>query len=341
MPGQLLDDVIGKNASRRDLSDIVTIVDAKDTPFVSMVPKGQQSEDNMLMEWPADKEEEPTENAVVDNADVTEYDDALGSYAVLQGRLQWARRAAQVSKLAQVGQNMAGIKDKMAKQIAKKIIQLKRDMEIRLCGDGDSQAGTATVPYKTRGVGHWIRATAQTDLPVDASYLTPSASIETTASASLTEAKIQAVLESQYKQTGKIKTYSTLCGTTFKGLFKNFTQTQFGSANVASAIRTYNQDLASKKIVATVDVYQGDFGTMELIPSLWLAYLDSNGATQATVSGVRAYNLDMDMWQLVHKQKPQIGPELDFGGGKRRWVDTIYGLKCFNPLAEGKFAGTT
>lgn len=341
MPGQSVADVIGKNVSKRDISEMITVVDSKNTPFISMVPKGTQVEDNMLMEWEVDKEEEPTENAVVDNKDVTEYSDAAQNLALVQGRLQWARRAAQVSKLAQNAQNQVGVKNKLARQIAKKIVQLKRDMEIRCCGDGDSQVGSATVAYKTRGVGEWIKATAQTDLPVGSAYRTPTASINTTATASLTETLVQGVMSAQFNETGKKKTYSALCGRAFKAAFRNFTQTQFGSTNVGSSVRTYNQDATTKKLVNTVDVYEGDFGTMELLVSLWLAYLDSAGATQSAVSGARCYNLDMNNWQLVHKQKPELGPELDLGGGKRRWVDTIYGLKCMNPLSEAKFAATS
>lgn len=338
MPGQMAQDVVG---SHRDLADVVTVVDAKETPFFSMVPKDRQVYSNLLMEWPVDENEEPTENAVVEAKDVTEFDNALDKYAVLQGRMQWFRRSAMVGKLAQDVQNQAGIRDKKAKAVAKKIIQLKRDIEGRLCGDGDVVVGTGSVANKTRGVGSWINNSAQGVYPVPADYRPPAASIESTATASLTEANVQDVLESQYKQSGRKKTYSLICGTTLKKVFRDFQQTQFSDTNVASAIRVYNQDSASRKIVATVDTYEGDFGTYELIPSLWLAYWDANGATQAAVTGARGYSLDMFMWAIRNKQRIQARDLPDLGGGPRCLIDAICGLVCWNPLGEAKFNATS
>lgn len=319
---------------------MLTVVDAKNTPLVSMIPKATQLHDSLLMEWPTDGNEAPGDSSVVDNADVETYDNALSAYAVLSGRLQWNRRAAQVSKLAQEAQNQAGIKDKEAKAIAKKLVQLKRDMEIRIGGDGEARVGTGALSNRTRGMGVWIQATAQSLYPVDAAYRTPTGSISTTATASITDATLQGVLTSQYLQCGEKKTWTTVCGSTFKGVFRSLQQTQFGSTNVASSIRTYSQDGASKKIVSTVDIYTGDHGTMELIDSLWLGYAD-DGSNVAATTACRAYNLDMDRWALVHKQRPQVGPRLDFGGGGRYWVDTIWGLKCWSPLDSAKFASTS
>jgi hypothetical protein len=337
MPGVLAQDIVG---SRRDISDVVTMVDAKGTPFSSMVPKDSQVYENLLMEWPVDAEETPGENAVIEATDVTDFSNPNANYGVLNNRMQWMRRTAMVGKLAQNAQNQAGVKDKKARAIAKKIKQLKRDMEIRFCGDTEMVVGTGAVANRTRGIGVWIQNGAQTVNPVPAAYRTPSASISTTATASITDAIVQAVMTSQYGQTGVKKTYSTFCGTTFKGVFKNLQQTQFGSTNVSSSIRTYEQDGASKKIVATVDIYEGDFGTYELIPSLWLAYAE-DGTSVAATTACRAYALDMDMWAVRNNQMPQVMPLPDLGGGPRFQVDAITGLVCWSPLGEGKFASTS
>ena len=108
---------------------------------------------------------------------------------------------------------------------------------------------------RTRALGTWIDD-GNTNIP--SAYRTPAASIESSAtSANLTEAQVNDVLQSVYEETGSVKTFSLLCGPNLKKRFKDFTQTQFASTNVASAIKVYNQTMDSKKII-TVDIYEGD-----------------------------------------------------------------------------------
>ena len=182
------------------------------------------------------------------------------------------------------------------------------------------------------GLGKWIQSGAQTDLPVNAAYRTPSASINTTATTSLTEANVQDLLQSIYQQTGSVKTYRLVCGPNLKRAFTGFTRTQFASTNVASAIRTLNSDAESKKITSTVDIFEGDFGTLELVPSLFLA-LDASTAEQLS----RGYVLDMDMIELRYNRKPRFQELEDRGGGSRGIVDAICALCVKSPLGLGKF----
>ncbi len=132
--------------SQRDLMDAITMVDAKETPFMAMVSKGTAPV-NALYEWPVDKQETPGHNAVADGtaADiaVADFDNAQTSYDICSNRVQWFRRQAMVGKLAQNVQNQAGIKDHYAHAVTKKLTQLKRDAEVRFCADSIF-AGTTT-----------------------------------------------------------------------------------------------------------------------------------------------------------------------------------------------------
>jgi len=123
-----------------------------------------------------------------------------------------------------------------------------------------------------------------------------------------------------------------------KRQFTSFTRTQFASTNVASAIRVLNQK-DENKIVSTVDIFEGDFGTLELIPSLFLAQ-DATGASASAVKNGRGYVLDMDMVELRYNRKPRYQELEDRGGGSRGIVDAICALCVKSPLALGKFAPT-
>jgi hypothetical protein len=244
-----------------------------------------------------------------------------------------------VDDLAQHVSEVAGIgkKKEMARAVSKSLEQMKRSMEAAFCSDQEGVEQSGSTPYKTRGLGKWIQNGAQSDLPVNSAYRTPTASINTTATASLTENNIQDMLQSLYEQTGKSQTYSLVCGPALKRQFTSFTRTQFASTNVASAIRVLNQK-DSSKIVSSVDIFEGDFGTLELIPSLFLAKDATVNA--AAVQNGRGYVLDMDMVELRYNRKPRFQELEDRGGGPRGIVDAICALCVKSPLALGKFAPT-
>lgn len=346
--------------SQRDLLDSITVVDAKETPFFAMCPKGT-AQTNVLFEWPVDKELAADDNAQKDGTDVThsntaadsDFDSATDDYAVLSNRCQWFRRQALVGKLAQDVQNQAGVKDKYAYAVTKKLLQLRRDIETRMCSDhlyssgptllydADVRTSSASTAMRTRGLGAFINSSTS---GIDSDFRTPAASITGSGSASTTidEDAVDGVLQSRYEQTGTVKTLTLLAGPTLKTQFKNMTKVASGT-NEYSTTRTYNADLSGKKIINTVDIYEGDFGTLELIPSLWLRYNFSSGlesaAAQINTSAWKGtgYVIDWDLVEMRFNQQPQVMPLQDNGGGKRFCVDAIAGLCVKNPLALGKF----
>lgn len=333
MPATLITNQTG---IRQDLSDLIAVVDAKTCPVVSMAKKGSEPI-NPLTQWQADGYNATTVPAgVLSDADITssDYINNAANRVLLSARIQKFREVPSVDDLAQNVSEVAGVgkRREMARAVTKSLEQIKRSMEAAFCSDQESVEQSGSTPYKTRGLGKWIQNGAQTDLPVNANYRTPTASIVTTATASLTETSVQDMLQSIYEQTGKVSTYSLICGPNLKRAFTGFTRTQFASTNVAAAIRTLNSDAESKKIVSTVDIYEGDFGTLELIPSLFLAK-DGNTAEQLS----RGYVLDMDMVELRYNRKPRFQELEDRGGGPRGIVDAICALCVKSPLALGKF----
>jgi hypothetical protein len=337
MPATL---ITSQTGIRQDLSDLIAVVDAKTCPVVSMARKGSEPI-NPLTQWQADSFGNPTLAGVLSTSDVTnsDFEDQAAARVLLNARIQKFRRVPSVDDLAQHVSEVAGVgkRREMARAVTKSLEMLKRDMEATFCSDQESREQSGSNAYLTRGLGRWIQNGAQSDLPVNASYRTPTGSINATATASLTENNIQDMLQSIYSQTGKVATYSLVCGPTLKRQFTSFTRTQFGSTNVASAIRVLNQK-DENKIVSTVDIFEGDFGTLELIPSLFLAADATTNA--AAVQNGRGYVLDMDMVELRYNRKPRFQELEDRGGGPRGIVDAICALCVKSPLALGKFAPT-
>lgn len=321
---------------REDLADIIAIVDARATPFASMVKKSAKP-GNSLQEWQVDSYDDPNTDGVVDGADVAAFENAGENRQLLYGRIQKQWRNPMVSDMAENVSDVAGIgqKKEYAKSVSKKLIELKRDHEATMCSDNESQADNGTVPHKIRGVGKWISNSAQTDLPVPSAFRTPTASIDTTAINSLTEDTVADVLQSAYEETGTAKNFLGLVGSKLKRRFSEFALYQNAVHSSNTVIQRFDQNAEGKKICNTVDVYEGDFGSIELLTSTFLA----SGTTNAPRR--RGYILDMDMWEMAYTRMPQHRELEDQGGGRRGIIDAIYTLRCLNPLGQAKFAATS
>lgn len=323
---------------REDLSDAMVLIEPGDTPLFSMCKKASEPK-NVLFQWPADNYATPQTGGVLANADVTTFDDEHASRELLAGRVQKVRRSFQVDDLVENVADLAGIGRKQAfnKAGAKALVELKTDIEAIMGSDNDSQVESGAAPYKTRGIGSWISATAQSDTAtaVPAAFRTPAGSINTTVTASLTESAVVDVLESMFKVRKAKKNYDLVCGTALKRAFTAFIRTQTGSPNVMSTVRTFSSDVESKKIVNSIDIYEGDFGSLSLHVSTYLA----NGAA-AAVSAARGYVCDMDLISIGFNRKPRMEELEDRGGGRRGFVDAIFGVAVANPQVLGKFAAT-
>jgi hypothetical protein len=323
---------IGK---REDLADYISLVDAKDTPIVSMAPKGNKP-GNTLLQWQADNMPAASTSGSVDGKDIDpalDYQNLNSGRAVIANYIQVFQRAIRVSPLSVDVSVVAGLRDELAGMVAKGIKLLKRDMEATVSSNNDAQADNGTVPYLTKALGTWISTTGGAVQQVPSAYRTPSASIVTTATASLTESDIQGLLTSIYGQTGTFKEYDGVVGTNLKRAFSNllFTTTLSTTTGASvtgaggTAIRTFSRDANSDAYIASVDIFEGDFGRIKLHPSLFMPDAD-NG-----------YVLDMELLELRYTNLPEVTELPDAGGGPARLIKAVAGLVVKNPLGLGKF----
>jgi hypothetical protein len=74
-------------------------------------------------------------------------------------------------------------------------------------------------------------------------------------------------MTSVYEQTGQFRSHEAVVGTSLKRQFTNLVYTQRAPA---SGHITSNRDANSDTIKASVDVFEGDFGRLSLIPSQFL-----------------------------------------------------------------------
>lgn len=328
MASLLEKDQIGK---REDLADLIALVDAHDCPLVSGAKKGAKP-GNTLMQWQADSYATAVSTGTVDGTDVgsSDYQNPGENRAILSNYVQIHRRSIRVSPLSVEISNVAGLKDELANGIAKKLVELKRDMETTYLSANDAQADDGTNAYLTKGLATWISTSGGSVLQVPSGFRTPSASIETTATTSnITDTTVQDVLASIYSQTGSIKNFTMPLGRTLKRAFTDqLTGTRSvtdASNNIAATqVRTFSPQ-SGKKVSIAVDIFEGDFGTVSLVPDNFMP---------AQTDG---YVLDMDGLEIRYGKLPEVKELPDSGGGPIRMIEAVAALVVYNPLAHGKF----
>lgn len=336
------------SAAREDLADYIAIVDAKSTPFVSQAPKGRDI-GNMQFSWQVDNYGAPVLAGVVDGTDVTVA--SASNPVVNRTRLnnygQAFRRDLRIGFIAET-QEVAGVTDELANGIAKKLVEIKRDMESTfMCTNQAAQADNgSTNAYLTGSMGNWLTSTNAANIGACASgspFLPASGAVDTTASASFVEATAQNVLTAIYSATGTFRDYDCILGTTLKRAFTNLTAsgvTQVANANsiAATSVRTFNQDLSSDTFKASIDLFEGDFGRLVLHPT---QFLGGKNSTSLSAQAFKGYVIPMDMVEVRYAKLPQVKTLPDAGGGPARLVEAIAGLVVKNPSGFGMFNGAS
>lgn len=322
--------------NREDLLDILSILEPEDTPLLSTLSK-TKSPTNIYQEWQVDNLQAPSFAGVLDGADVTSFSNAAVNRARIGNYGQIFRRDWAVSQVQELS-NPAGVSNEVAASKAKKLREIKRDMESAIGSDNDMQADNGTVPYLTRGLGKWIQNGAQTTNAVPASFRTPSASIDTTATASLTEATFNGVSSSIYQQNGGRRSYTLFAGPSLKSAISNFQRVTGSSGTTKTYMVT--QDAKENAVDLNVEIYRGDFHDVTVIPTLFNGVV--SGDTSITDQRkARGYVIDPELVGIGYMKGLGAEELENQGGGRRGYVDAIISVVVKNPLGLGKFAATS
>ena len=329
---------------REELADYIAIVDQKSTPFMSMAPKGKDL-GNMLFSWQVDNYASPQLTGVVDGTDVTvsSASNPVANRAKFSNYAQAFRRTLRIGFIAQT-QNVAGVTDEVANGISKNLIQLKRDLEATfLCTNQAAQADNGTNAYLTGSLGVWMNTTGSSVGQPTSTFAPASGAVDTTATASLTETNVQAVLTAIYGATGVFRDYDVIVGTTLKRAFTNLTATgttQVANTNTiaATSVRTFNKELAADTYKSSIDIFEGDFGRFILHPDV---FIGGNNAGALSAQAYKGYVIPMEMVEVRYSKLPEVKELPDAGGGPARLIQCIAGLVVKNPNGFGMFNATS
>jgi hypothetical protein len=295
--------------NREDLSDMIYRIDPTDTPFMSGIDKAKASAVNH--EW----QTQALAAANGANAQL-EGDDATADTATPTVRLgnicQISRKVPQVSGTQQAVEH-AGRDNEMAYQEMLKGLELKRDMETVLSGTNQAKnTGNSSTARLTASVLSWIKtATAKGASGADPSAADGTGTRTDGTQRIFTETFLKTVLQTIWNNGGKPDTIMT--GGFNKQVFSTFT-------GRASPI----EETKAKKITASVDAYESDFGTLKVVANRFSRPRD-------------VLILQMDMWAIAYLngRKMVSIPLAKTGDSERKEVLSEYALEARNEKASG------
>ena len=292
--------------NREDLSDMVYMISPTETPFLSGC--GRAKATNTLHEWSTDVLATAANNAQIEGDDTIAAAGVVYPGTRVNNRTQISRKVVRLSGTQQA-LNSAGNLYTMGKQMAKASSELKRDMEFALCQNTTAVVGAAGTARQTRGLEGWIA----TNNSLGASGVAPNpitnvAPTDGTQRA-LTEAFVKTVLNAIWTAGGNPDTI--MCGGTQKQLFSSFTGggTQMGN-------------LDDKKLIAAIDVYVSDFGTLKIVP---------NRFQRART----AFILEMAKWKVAYLRPFQTEDLSKTGDSDAKHIVVEYALEACNEAASG------
>lgn len=286
--------------NREDLSDIIYRISPTTTPLLNMAAKSKAT--NTLHEW----QTQDLAAAVTNNAQA-EGDDASAKAVTptvrLNNRTQIATKTVIVSGTQQ-SMNPAGRKDELAYQLSMASLELKRDMESALC----QLDVTATSPRQARGLVGWVVDNVDRNGGTLASYTGNTGRTKGTARA-FTEAQVKSVLQKCFTAGGEPDTI--MVGPSQKQTFSTF------SGNATRFDKSEDQ-----KLIAAIDVYVSDFGSLTVVPN---RFQDANDA----------FVLQSDKLAVAYLRPFSTIELAATGDAIKRELIVEYTLECRAPKAHG------
>jgi hypothetical protein len=237
--------------NREDLSDMIYMVSPSDTPFQTLA--GRTTASSTTHEWQTDAlPAADGTNARIEGDDAT--NNSLVASVRLSNRCQTSNKVIGVTTVQDSAVDKAGRKRELAYQVEKAMRALKTDMETILLSNQTPVTGNATTATALRPLCSWYSTNTSRGASGAAGTTTTAATDGT--QRAMSETLLRTVLTSIYTNSNSMAT--TLMASPSQ-------RANLSTVLTGGATKFYNVD--DKTLVATVSVYDSDFGPIKLIPN--------------------------------------------------------------------------
>jgi len=307
-------------ANRESLDNVVKWITPEDTPIYSMIGKG--SIDSTHPEWAIDTLTAPGANVQTEGDEFTF--GAVTPVVRVGNYTQIFRKDFIVSETQEAIKN-AGDAEKTKRNIIKKGIEIRKDVEFSIVSNVASLSGAARV---SGGLPSWLTTNVSRNSPgVNGGYSVGTGFTVAETPGTLrafTKALMDAVAGAAYSAGADVR--SLVVSPYIKSVFVSF------MSDPAVAAFRYNADKSgTKTLISNADVYEGPYGTITVKPNRVMA-------VSAAVAR-RAFFIDPDMMSWEWLRKIHKVPDVAVTGDARKTVIIGEGcLKVDNEAAHGVVA---
>ena len=247
------DEPIATGGNREDLSDVLWDITPTETPFLTACKKMKSTA--TAHDWLTDALDDTASNAHIEGDDAAPA--AASDRARLSNYTQIFKKHAVVTGTQERVLKGGGVKSEMAYQVARRMKAIKRDAEAACVGTPNVKVGGSDTVAREMGSFE----TYMTDVTYfgGGSFAAPTGNgvdVGTAGTArDLDESILKAGLQALWTTSGGNENILALCGAHNRGVISTFT---------SSSTRYVTTD--DRKLVASIDVYDGDFHTVTVTP---------------------------------------------------------------------------
>ena len=303
---------------REDLADIIYNISPTETPFMSGVGKTKAT--NTLHQWQTDALSAVAANAQAEGATITY--PTINPTVKLGNYTQISSKSVQLSGTNEATV-AAGRNSELAYQVAKSAKELKRDMETALLSNVAAAAGNAGAPTrKLGGVQTWISTNVSAGAGGSGAG---GGAIRTDGTQRpFTESLLKGVLVDCFNSGGNPN--MIMVNAFNKQTLSGFTggSTRFDAAE-------------DRRLITSIDVYESDFGTMQVAPN---RFIRGANATSAKI-GQDALVLEMDMFAVSFLRDFSLQNPAQTADADQRFMVAEYTLESRNEAASGMVTDLT
>ena len=316
---------------REDLEDVIYSISPTETPFVTMCKRTKVTA--VLHEWQTDALLAAAANKNIEGDDPA----ATSGTSVPTSRLgMYCQISAKYAVISDTQQavDKAGRSSEMSYQIAKRLGELKRDIEYACLNHQGSSAGNSSTARSTASVESWLTnptgasmAGNSTDIGSAGAPTTPGwtsggsilAPTDNSLNGTIVVGNLKAVIAACWTAGGNPGII--LCAAGVK-------QVMSGFAGIATIYREAGTTAKGTAIVGAADLYISDFGEHRIVPDRF------NKTNQVLI-------LDMDYWSIGYLRPVRQIEIARTGASMRRFIDTEFCLIAQNPQSSGKISSVT
>lgn len=286
--------------AREDLTDVIYDISPTDTPIMSSIGKTKAT--SVYHEWQTDSlAAATTANALVEGASATEADISpttrLGNYTQIVGKTVMVSGTLLASDLA-------GRKSEMAYQLAKASAEIKRDIETIITANQGQTAGSTGNARKMGSLLSYIKSNTNVSAGTTAGGDPTTIGVSTRTDGTtrtFTETILKDVIKQVFESGGTPSVM--MVSPALKQTVSGFT----GLAAQRYQVPTSGQ----ATILAGADLYQSDFGVLQIVPNRFMRTRDALilDPEYAALAYLRPFQTN-DIAKVGDAEKKQILAEL-------------------------------